>query len=268
MKLGMPTLIEFGSLEQNVGLCRELGLHFIELNMNLPIFTPERLDAKRLRAWAQDSGIGFTIHLPEELDLSSFHPSIRKGHIERCKESMAWAAAVGVTVLNMHLNPGIYFTLPKRKVWINERYESEFVSALDESYSELYALAESLQLQLCIENTYNFHLPFVRSALERLQSYTAFRLTWDVGHDAKAGFAEEPVLLAYRDRIRHMHLHDCSAASDHQPLYTGNVPIGDRLRLARDLDLGVIIEVKTAEALRQSVHALRDRGEWMDCKRT
>lgn len=33
---GMPTLIETSSLEECVKLCAELGLDFIELNMNMP----------------------------------------------------------------------------------------------------------------------------------------------------------------------------------------------------------------------------------------
>lgn len=41
MNLGMPTLIEYESLQQNVNLCCELELNFIELNMNLPIYNPE-----------------------------------------------------------------------------------------------------------------------------------------------------------------------------------------------------------------------------------
>ncbi|HAV90015.1 MAG TPA: sugar phosphate isomerase/epimerase, partial [Eubacterium sp.] len=34
MQFGMPTLIENRTLEDNVNLCKELGLKFIELNMN------------------------------------------------------------------------------------------------------------------------------------------------------------------------------------------------------------------------------------------
>lgn len=34
MQLGMPTLIEMKSIEACAALCRELGLDFIELNMN------------------------------------------------------------------------------------------------------------------------------------------------------------------------------------------------------------------------------------------
>lgn len=34
MDFGMPTLIENRDLEGNISLCKELGLQFVELNMN------------------------------------------------------------------------------------------------------------------------------------------------------------------------------------------------------------------------------------------
>ena len=34
--LGMPTLLEASGAEESAALCAELGLHFVELNMNLP----------------------------------------------------------------------------------------------------------------------------------------------------------------------------------------------------------------------------------------
>ncbi|KQX68022.1 hypothetical protein [Paenibacillus sp. Root444D2] len=60
MKLGMPTLIEFKTLEQNVDLCKELGLDFIELNMNLPICLPENLSYQEIRQMKNEYGIEFT----------------------------------------------------------------------------------------------------------------------------------------------------------------------------------------------------------------
>ena len=36
MQFGMPTLIENKTLEDNIALCKRLGLKFIELNMNFP----------------------------------------------------------------------------------------------------------------------------------------------------------------------------------------------------------------------------------------
>ena len=57
-RFGMPTLIEFRGLEANVALCRELELSFVELNMNLPDFSPENLPAVRECHLA--SGVYFT----------------------------------------------------------------------------------------------------------------------------------------------------------------------------------------------------------------
>ena len=36
LDFGMPTLIELNSIKENVELCKELNLNFIELNMNMP----------------------------------------------------------------------------------------------------------------------------------------------------------------------------------------------------------------------------------------
>ena len=65
--------------------------------------------------------------MPEEIDLASFHPAIRKGNIERCCETITWAYEAGINLINMHINLGIYFTLPDRRVWIYEQYEELFL---------------------------------------------------------------------------------------------------------------------------------------------
>ena len=49
MQFGIPTLIEIKSLEACAALCRELGLAFVELNMNLPEYQADKLDVDWLR---------------------------------------------------------------------------------------------------------------------------------------------------------------------------------------------------------------------------
>ena len=48
MFLGMPTLIEKSDVKDCVKLCESLGLDFIELNMNLPEYQPDRIDVEKL----------------------------------------------------------------------------------------------------------------------------------------------------------------------------------------------------------------------------
>lgn len=259
MKLGMPTLVEFNDIEENFLLCSKLGLEFVELNMNLPSCNPESLKHTDILEFKRRYGIDFSIHLPEEIDLSSFHASIRKGHIQRCMEAIDWAYRSEIGVLNMHINQGIYFTLPDQKVWIYEKNKQLFQQNLHMACSELYQYASSRGVKICIENTGNFHIPFVKEALLELSSLDGFHLTWDVGHDAKAGFMEEPLFYYHHNRIKHMHLHDYNGKSDHQTLYTGCVPINSRLDLAKEKGICVVVEVKTADALQVSISNIRDR---------
>ena len=58
MDFGMPTLIENKNLEENVALCKELDLKFIELNMNLPEYQIEKLEeVSYFKEIAQREGI-------------------------------------------------------------------------------------------------------------------------------------------------------------------------------------------------------------------
>lgn len=257
MKLGMPVLIEFNNLRENIELCKKLDLDFIELNFNYPIFMPERFSYKEILDAKNEHEIDFTAHFPEELDLSSFHPAIRKGHLERCKELIKWMGSAGIKVANMHLNSGIYSTLPSKKHWIYEKYEEEFRKQLFDSFAELNDYAKLYGVILCIENTSNFHIPFIKRAIDKLCEFDNIYLTWDVGHDAKVNFKEEAVLMTYPNKIKHMHLHDFNHISDHQPLYSGIVPIDKRLNFAKDRNITVLIEVKTKEALNESVLKLK-----------
>ena len=61
--LGMPPLIELPDLEDCAKLCRELGLQFVELNMNLPQYQPDQMDVSALSWIAQQYRIGYTLHL-------------------------------------------------------------------------------------------------------------------------------------------------------------------------------------------------------------
>jgi len=252
-QLGMPTLIEFDSLEENINLCNKLGLDFIELNMNVPIFTPEYISSEKLKKLMIKHKIDFTIHLPEELDFTSFQPSMRRGHINRCKEAILWASSAGINILNMHINNGIYFTLPESKYWINEKYEADFLTLFLDSYKEILLFADEYNVKVCIENTGNFFLPFVKKGIELIKELDGFNLTWDAGHDAKCHFRETTVFEKLAKKVTHMHLHDFNEKWDHQTVYTGIVPINERLHFAKKQNLSVVLEIKTSEALEKSL---------------
>ena len=256
IQLGMPSLIEFGNIDETVELCQRLKLNFVELNMNLPQYCPESLISKTLKDICKDTGIAFTVHLPEEIDLGSFQPSIRRGYIERCKEIIHWASEAGVKLINLHLNSGIYFTLPEKKEWIYDRHSERFMANLDDAFRQLLPVAQRANVTICIENCGNLHLPFMQQAIEHLLILGDLKLTWDVGHDAKVGYKEQHVLLKHEARIWHMHLHDFDGVSDHRPLFSGNIDIKRMVNYAEKLNIGVVVEVKTVSGLVDSVNLL------------
>ncbi len=256
---GIPALIEYQEMRPNLDLCQELGMDFLELNMNMPYSFPENLSSRELRKAVRE-GLRFSMHLHDELDLGSLHESVRRGHLDRCEVALRWGAKNGVFLLNLHLNPGVFFTLPDRKVWVYERYLDLYVDSLNHSLSRLSSLATELDIKICLENTGHFALPFMRRAAESVLDLDSIGLCWDIGHDARSGHREEDFMLSHLDRVWHMHFHDYNGESDHQLPFTGRIDCLRFLKLAEENDMSVLIEVKTEMAVRQAVRSLLERG--------
>ena len=257
---GMPALIEYSSLEENLRLRRQLGLKFIELNMNMPYSFPEHLAPSLLRRIAKEEDIFFTMHLPDEADLGSIHDALWQGQMRRARETVEWATQAEVRLLNVHINSGCYFTLPDRRVWIYDQYNDEFVARQRLAMTELADMAKEQGILLCVENMSNFHLSFVRRAVEEVCNIPGVGITWDIGHDARSGNMEGAVIRQHLERLRHMHLHDYDGHSDHQVPYTGGVDIDGAILTAESRGLTVVIETKTAASLQRSVEVLREHG--------
>jgi len=259
VKLGMPTLIELPDIEANVELAHRLRLSFVEINMDCPPFLPESLPPEKLIRLRQESGVSFTMHLPERLDLGAFQNSIRCGYLEFYREAIMWAGEAGIPLANMHLSEGVYFTLPDRKVWLYDAHRKEFLAGIEESFSELIELAEENHVTICAENT-GVITGCVEACLILLLE-KGVRLTYDVGHDATTGFANREFFDRHRHLIRHMHLHDSDGnRKNHQTLFSGVVDIPGMLRMAKEIDINVVIEVKTQDGLEESVSRLKSRG--------
>ena len=69
----MPTLIETCAIEDCAKLCADLGLGFIELNMNLPQYQLDKIDVAYFKSIADEYGIYYTIHLDENLNVCDFN---------------------------------------------------------------------------------------------------------------------------------------------------------------------------------------------------
>ena len=81
MKLGMPTLIEFNSLEENIELCKAIGLDFIELNVDLPYCFPEKIKWEEVNKY-KNIEIELTVHLSEKIEIGDINEFVRKQQIK------------------------------------------------------------------------------------------------------------------------------------------------------------------------------------------
>lgn len=259
MRIGMPALIEMDSVEQNAALCRELGLDFIELNANLPMY--QQPDTAHFRRVAEAYGVFYTIHLDDNMDVCDFNPRVAMAYTDTVLETVRTALRLDVPLLNMHLSRGAYFTLPDKKVFLIEKYREDYLARMAAFRDACEMEIAGHGLIITVENTTGF-TDVQQEAVDVLLQSPVFYLNYDVGHNACTGGQDEAFILARKDRLRHMHLHDAvpEKKQDHMIPGAGRLDIPSLLGLMEGKDKTVVLEVKTEDALRSSVCYLRERG--------
>lgn len=258
MKFGMPSIIELNTLADNIALCKELGFDFIELNMNFPYNMINNIDPIELHNIGIENNIDFTMHMPDDADIGSFYDEVRNGYLKLFVDSIRWSSKANVKLLNMHIIKGAYMTLPDKKVYINEKYSDIYMQNFLASMKIISDEAQKNNVIICIENSNNFGLNYVQKLIEKSLLLDNIYLTWDVGHDYISNYTDRAVLLKYKDKIRHMHLHDASKNKDHLALNEGEINIKELLDFAKQNNLTTLVEVKSEEALLKSMEQLKN----------
>lgn len=269
-ELGMPTLIENETLGDNIALCRELGLSFIELNMNFPEYQIDKIeDTELLYRRADEAGIYYTIHLDENMNIADFNPLVREAYLETVRRTIEaakhfvelkdkYGCKEQPVTINMHMHHGIFLTLPDRKVQMYERNFAEYLASFQYFIKSCEEWIGGSDIQIGIENTDGFR-EYEKRAIESMLESEHFILTWDVGHSKAAKEADVPFLLSHRDKLKHFHIHDGREDPPrcHLALGDGKIDLTGRLEMAGECNARCVIETKTIEALKKSV-------EWLD----
>ena len=260
MQFGMPTLLENGTAESCAELCHELGLAFIELNMDLPEYQTNLLDIDKLRQIADNFGLFYTIHLSGFLNPCDFNDKVAAIYTEIVLDTIKAAKLLAVPVLNMHLPLGDKFTMPDGKVYLYDIYEPDYIQKLTAFRDVCTAALIDADMKICVENTGTFQQRFGAEGLSVLLESPAFAVTLDIGHDAANDFKQYPTIEQHIERLHHMHMHDAKEKDNHLPLGVGNLDLIKYLNLAKAHDCRIVVEVKTVDGLRQSVKWLKERG--------
>lgn len=274
MQFGMPTLIENGTLEDNISLCKKLDLRFLELNMNFPEYQLDKLEhTDKFYSAADQAGLYYTIHLDENLNIADFNPLVANAYLETVKRTVEAAKKLiplrdkygdksQPLVVNMHMHHGIYITLPDRKV---QMYDRDF-DVYFHSFLNFRALCEEWigdsDIAVSIENTDGFR-GYEKRVIEYLLESPKFGLTWDIGHSKATGETDVPFIMEHANKLRHFHIHDGIAKSgkqegrNHLALGDGEINIQERLSMADHRNARCVLETKTIAALKKSVEYLK-----------
>ena len=256
MDIGMPELIEVDSLTARVKLCAGLGLDFVELNMNIPSSQAGALRAGDLNALKKKYGIYFTVHLDENLNPFDFNRKVSEAYSDTLKDTVALAKEAEIPLLNMHLAEGVYFTMPDEKIYLYDRYENVYLDSVRAFRDDFDKEARDSGVTIAVENT-NGYRAFQQKAIDILLESEVFALTYDIGHGACAGYADEKFITERRTRLKHFHVHDSANGKCHLPLGEGAADWRKYLAAAENLDCRAVIETKTVAGLEASVYVLR-----------
>ena len=273
MQFGMPTLIENKTLEDNVNLCKSLGLKFIELNMNFPEYQVEKIEeTERLLSLAKEAGIYYTIHLDENLNIADFNKLVSDAYLETVRRSIEvtkkllclrdkYGDVSQPLTLNMHMHHGIFITLPDRKVQMYDRDFDTYMKSFAVFKDKCEEWIGDSDIMIAIENTDGFR-DYEKKAIEFLLESPVFGITWDIGHSKGICEKDVPFIKEHVDNLIHFHIHDGkeNPPKNHLALGDGEIDLLDRLNLAKERNARCVLETKTIEALKNSVKWLNDNG--------
>lgn len=249
---GMPTLIETSTLSECANLCAELGLDFIELNMNLPQYQLDKIDVNYFKSIADKYGIYYTIHLDENLNICDFNSYVAEAYKKTVTNTIEIAKKLNVKVLNMHMSKGVYFTLPDRKIHLFSEYKKQYLDSIIDFKNMCEIAIGDTDIKICIENCDGYE-DFQMEAIEILLESEVFALTFDVGHNHGIGGIDEEFIIKHKNCLKHIHLHDALGRKNHLALGTGEIDINKYINLATEQKCSVVLETKTIDGLRQSI---------------
>lgn len=270
LEFGMPTLVENSILEDNIALCKELGLSFVELNMNFPEYQIDKMEnADLFYQKADEACIYYTIHLDENLNVADFNPLVREAYLETVRRTIDVAKKFvrlknkhgqkeQPLIINMHMHHGIYITLPHKKVQMYERDFDVYMEYILYFIKMCEKWIGDADIKIAIENTNGFR-EYEEKAIEKMLQSDCFVLTWDIGHSKATGEIDAPFILGHKDKLRHFHIHDGreNPPKDHLALGDGEIDLPGRLNLAKKCNARCVLETKTIEALKESVERLK-----------
>lgn len=254
MKLGMPQLFEYETIEDNFKLAKKLDLDFIELNLNFSSCR-EALEKKQVQQLVNKYNIEVTLHFYDEADLGSYDEVVKAylGLLDR----YALLGKGFIKQINVHLIPGPVVTIAGVKHYVYEKEYDSYIKRLVSNLKEADAICHKYDMNMVIENTDN--TPAYQARVYQDLYKEGFRFCYDIGHDHLSNDLVLGLLKDVNLPFDEFHVHDAKNRSTcHLALGEGTLDIAKYKRLAEKNNAYVVLEVKQERDLLISVPAFRD----------
>lgn len=248
MKLGMPQLYEFDTIEDNLKLCKELGLDFIELNLNFGYCRAE-MEAHTVADLLKKYNVEATLHFYDEADFGSYDEVVAA--YTTLLERYAKLGKGYIKQINMHLIPGPVVTISGVKNFIYEKEYDTYIKRLISNFKKAEAICNENGINMVIENTDNIP-QYMKQVYKDLYN-NGFRFCYDIGHD---GLSYDIIYEIYEELklpFDEFHIHDGNRKKCHLTLGEGEIDIKKFKDLAIANNAYVVLEVKQKSDLLLSV---------------
>jgi len=199
-------------------LAKELGFEALELTLEYPEATPEKLEKERKGLEGELAGFKKVLaHSPWYFSLSHPYPQVRKAFVWEMKKAVEFAGGLGAELFTIHIEP--FHMIYKEREALAENYM--------ESVRELAGVCERAGVVLCVEGFEEASFPLERFR-ELFRELPKARMTFDIGHANLIAPNHEGVfrvMREFRKEIAHVHAHDNKGKMDeHLPIGAGRIP--------------------------------------------
>lgn len=249
----MPLLYEFENVEDNLILARELGLDFVELNLNFG-YCRREMEEKTLKSLLERYGMKATLHFYDEADFAAY-PEVVDAYLVLLERYCALGQGY-VESVNVHLCTGPVVTIAGVKNYIYDKEYDVFEENLLANLHRAETICNRYGIAMTVENT--DHLPSFAAKAYKAMAGEGFLFCYDIGHDHISAGKLDTIRQELGLSFRELHFHDAKDGKKcHLALGEGTVDLKKYKDLALSQDAWVNLEVKQSEDLRVSVPLFR-----------
>lgn len=247
MKLGMPQLFEYDTIEENLVLAKELKLDFIELNLNFS-YCRKEMEEGKLAALLKKYGLEATLHFYDEADFASYDEVV-----DAYLQLLDKYAKLGkgyIKIINIHNNPGPVVTISGVKNYIYDKEYCEYIDRYINNLKKAEKICNDNGIKMVIENT---NIPNYMQKTYFDLAKANFRFNYDIGHDNNDQDMLYNILEEVDLSFDEFHIHDGNRKTCHLALTEGNINIKEFKDMAKKHNAYVVLEVKQKSDLLKSV---------------